>query len=84
MTDTPDNTLPVAPSVPVPPDHAPDLMPYAQWRQDEDKGARRAHDDARVPEPDRTPPADVYAEGYAFWDGYQRHMSDLRDAGVIR
>jgi hypothetical protein len=59
-------------------------MPYAQWRQDEDKGARRAHDDARLPEAERMDPDDVAAEGPAFLNGYNRHAADLRDAGVIR
>jgi len=79
----PDQTLPG--DLPTgPPDHDPDLAPYATWRQDEDKGARRAHDDARLVPADRMDPDDVAAEGPAFLNGYNRHATDLRDAGVIR
>jgi hypothetical protein len=74
-------TEPTAPHVP--PEHDPGLGPYAQWRQDEDKGARAAHDDARLPLEQRIPPDDVAAQGYAFWVGYTRHWAQLRDAGVI-
>ena len=80
MTDTPDNTLPGG----EPPEYEPGLQPYAQWRQDEDKGARAAHDDARVPPAERMDPEAVAAEGPAFLNGYNRQWTDLLDAAVIR
>ena len=89
MTE-PDNTLPPVPEVDQelpttgPPVSDPDLGPYAQWRQDEDKGARRAHDDARLAPAERQTPDAVAAQGPAFLNGYNRHTTDLRDAGVIQ
>ena len=82
MTE-PDQTLPGDLPAPPPPDGDPNLGPYATWRQDEDRGSRLAHDDARLPAADRTPLDDVAAQGPAFWNGYNRHTADLRDAGVI-
>jgi len=76
--------LPVlADAVHVPPNHDPDLMPYAQWRQDQERGARAAHDDARLPPDERTSSQDVQAHGYAFWSGYTTQATELRNAGVI-
>jgi hypothetical protein len=75
---------PDPPPVVVVPPFDPKLMPYAQWRQDEDKGARAAHDDARRPPSGRMTPEDIAAEGYPFWSGYMRHTTALRDAGVIQ
>lgn len=79
-------TEPTAEQLPaevMPQDGNPNLQPYAQWRQDEDKGARLAHDDAKLPEAQRTPQDAVAAQGPAFYNGYQRHTADLRDAGMI-
>ena len=81
-----ENDKPVhLPAVPhVPPVSDPDLIPYALWRQEEEQGARAAHDDARLPPDERRTPEDVLALGYAFWHGYTNHASDLRNAGVIQ
>lgn len=84
-------TLPVEPDGPaqlpvvphVPPAYDPELGPYAQWRQDNDRGARLAHDDARLPAEQRTSAEEILAQGYAFWSGYTVHAADLRNAGVI-
>jgi hypothetical protein len=62
----------------------PKLMPYAQWRQDEDKGARAAHDDARRPPSGRLTVDEILVEGFPFWSGYMRHAAALRDAGVVQ
>jgi hypothetical protein len=77
VTETPD-------APPVPPIYDPKLAPYAIWSTDMDKGARQAHDDARLPPDERQTPEDIAAQGPAYLNGYNRHWTDLRDAGVIR